>query len=138
MQTLSPADSARRVEIKTDIEYLASLEEISWRQKSKALYLKEGDNNIEFFHRLANSHRRTNTMRGVEVEGFLYEDEFAIQDQVVGFYKSLYQEIEPWRPIDGLEFANLDEANWIALKREFEKEEIIAALREAKGDEAPV
>ena len=95
MQTLSPADSARRVEIKTDIEYLASLEEISWRQKSKALYLKEGDNNIEFFHRLANSHRCTNTMRGVEVEGFLYEDEFAIQDQVVGFYKSLYQEIEP-------------------------------------------
>ena len=138
MQTLSPADSARRVEIKTDIEHLASLEEISWRQKSKALYLKEGDNNIEFFHRLANSHRRTNTMRGVEVEGFLYEDEFAIQDQVVGFYKSLYQEIEPWRPIDGLEFANLDEANWIALKREFAKEEIIAALREAKGDEAPV
>ena len=57
---------------------------------------------------------------------------------MVGFYKSLYQEIEPWRPIDGLEFANLDEANWIALKREFEKEEIIAALREAKGDEAPV
>ena len=42
------------------------------------------------------------------------------------------------RPIDDLEFANLDEANWIALKREFEKEEIIAALREAKGDEALV
>ena len=41
MKTLSPADSARRVEIKTDIEYLASLEEISWRQKSKALYLKK-------------------------------------------------------------------------------------------------
>ena len=90
MQTLSPADSTRRVEIKTDIEYLASLEEIFWGQKSKALYLKEGDNNIGFFHRLANSHRRTNTMRGVEVKGILYEDEFAIQDQVVGFYKSLY------------------------------------------------
>ena len=28
-------------------------------------------------------------MRGVEVKGILYEDEFAIQDQVVGFYKSL-------------------------------------------------
>ncbi|KAL4632523.1 hypothetical protein ACB092_04G057200 [Castanea dentata] len=85
MQSLSLADSARRSEIKADIEYLASLEEISWRQKSKALFLKEGDNNIVFFHRLANSHRRTNTMRGVEFEGILYEDESAIQDQVVGF-----------------------------------------------------
>ena len=56
----------------------------------------------------------------------------------MGFYKFLYQESESWRPtIDGLEFANLDEANWIALKREFEKEEIIAALRETKGDMAP-
>ena len=85
MQTLSPANGARRAETKVDIEYLASLEEISWRQKSKALYLKEGDNNIGFFHRLANSHRRTNTMRGVEVEGILYENESAIQDQVVVF-----------------------------------------------------
>ena len=50
---MSPADSARRAETKVDIEYLASLEEISWRQKSKALYLKEGDNNTRFFHRLA-------------------------------------------------------------------------------------
>ena len=68
------------------------MEEISWRQKSKALYLKEGDNNTGFFHRLANSHRRTNAMKAVEVEGILYEDEATIQDQVVGFYKSLYQE----------------------------------------------
>ena len=31
-------------------------------------------------------------MRGVEVDGILYEAESEIQDQVVGFYKSLYQE----------------------------------------------
>ena len=29
-------------------------------------------------------------MRGVEVEGIMYEAESNIQDQVVGFYKSLY------------------------------------------------
>ena len=55
---------ARKVEIKVEIESLASLEEISWRQKSRALFLKEGDNNTRFFHKLANSHRRANTMRG--------------------------------------------------------------------------
>ena len=77
-------------------------------------------------------------MRAVEVEGILYEDESAIQDQVVVFYKSLYQETESWRPtIDGLEFANLDETDRLTLEREFKKEEIIAALREAKGDKAP-
>ena len=56
------------------------------------MFLKEGDNNIRFFHRLVNSHRRANIMRGVEVDGIMYEVESDIQDQVVGFYKSLYQE----------------------------------------------
>ena len=56
-QALTMADKARKVEIKVEIESLASLEEISWRQKSRAFFLKERDNNTRFFHRLANSHR---------------------------------------------------------------------------------
>ena len=51
------------------------MEETFWRQKSRALYVKEGDNNTRFFHRLANSHRRANHIRRVEVDGVLYEDE---------------------------------------------------------------
>ena len=56
-------------------------------------------------------------MRGVEVDGIIYEADSNIQDQVVGFYKSLYQEPEDWRPtVDGLDFASLDE---------FDREEIL-------------
>ena len=80
--------------VKFDIDFLASLEEISWRQKSKALFIKEGDNNTCFFHRLANSHRRTNQIRGVKVEGALYKDESEVTNPIVDFYKKLYQEPE--------------------------------------------
>ena len=120
------------------VDYLASLEEISWRQKSKALFIKEGDNNTRFFHRIANSHRQTNQIRGVEVDGVLFDEESVVMDQVVDFYKRLYQEPKAWRPtIDGLEFACLDEIERAMLEREFEKEEIIEALKEAEGDKAP-
>ena len=37
--------------------------------------MKEADNNTRFFHRIANSHRRTNHIKGIEVDGVLYEDE---------------------------------------------------------------
>ena len=37
--------------------------------------MKEVDNNTRFFHRVANSHRRTNHIRVIEVDGVLYEDE---------------------------------------------------------------
>ena len=94
MQVLIQVDRDRRVVVKFDIDFLASLEEISWRQKSKALFIKEGDNNTCFFHRLANSHRRTNQIRGVKVEGALYKDESEVTNPIVDFYKKLYQEPE--------------------------------------------
>ena len=135
---LTQEDRARRLVVKSDIDFLASLEEISWRQKSKALFIKEVDNNARFFHRIANSHRRTNQIRGVEVDGILFEEESDVTDQVVDFYKRLYLESKTWRPtIDGLEFACLDKIERSMLEREFEKEEIIEALKEGEGDKAP-
>ncbi|XP_030924785.1 uncharacterized protein LOC115951776 [Quercus lobata] len=81
-QVLTQEDKTRRLAVKSDIDFLASLEEISWRQKSKALFIKEGDNNTQFFHRIANSHSRTNQIRGVEVDGVLFEEESDITDQI--------------------------------------------------------
>ena len=70
------------------------MEETFWGQKSCALYVKEGDDNTRFFQRLANSHRRANHIRSVEVDGVVYEDEPAMRAQVVQFYQDLYTETD--------------------------------------------
>ena len=75
---LSNEDHNHCIQIKGDIEQLASLEEIFWRQKSHALYVKERNNNTCFFHRLANPHRNANQIKRIEVDGVLYEDEFDV------------------------------------------------------------
>ena len=71
---------------KGEIANLASLEEISCRQTSQILFVKEGDSNTHFFHRVANSHRRTNHIPGIEVYGVFYEDEEEVRSKVVNFY----------------------------------------------------
>ena len=76
---LSHEEQTWRTQIKGDIAHLASLEEISWRQKSRVLFVKEVDNNTRFFHRIANSHRRINHIKGIEVDGVLYEDEVDVR-----------------------------------------------------------
>ena len=89
---------------------MASLEKISWRQKSRALYVKEGNNNIRFFHRLANSHRNANQIKRIEVDGVLYEDEYDVCSQLVLFYQGLYEETKVGRPtMDELDFACIEE-----------------------------
>ena len=52
----------------------------------------------------------------MEVKGVLYEDEPKVTNQVVDFYKKLYQEPESWRPtIVSLEFECLDESKRLSL-----------------------
>ena len=95
---LSQEDQTRRIQIKCEIAHLASLEEISCRQKSRILFVKEGDNNTRFFHWVANFHRRTNHIRGIELEGVLYKDEEEVRSKVVNFYQRLYTESDTWLP----------------------------------------
>ena len=46
---LSPVEKQERDVVRSQAEHLLSLEEISWRQKSRMLCIKEGDNNTKFF-----------------------------------------------------------------------------------------
>ena len=119
------------------MEHLLSLEEISWRQKSRILCIKEGDNNTKFFHKMANSHRRYNHLRTLEVDGVVFEEEPEVTNQVVQFYKDLYKESEGWRPfVEGLEFDRIGDMESVWLEQKFERKEILQVVSELEGDKA--
>ena len=80
---LTKTERNEKIVVKSQIEHLLSLEEISWRQKSRMLCIKEGNNNTKFFHKMANSHRRYNHLKFLEVDGVIYEEEAEVVAQVV-------------------------------------------------------
>jgi hypothetical protein len=91
--------------IASDLERIILQEEISWRQKSRVLWLKEGDKCTKFFHRIANSNRRSNSIECLSVNGSVTSAQPAIKDHIVQFYESLFSEQYNWRPrLDGLGF----------------------------------
>ena len=93
---LTESERVEKVEVRAQVEHLLSPKEISWRQKSRMLCIKEGDNNTKVFHKMANSHRRYNHLSFLEVDGVINEDEAEMAAQVVQFYRTLYQELEEW------------------------------------------
>jgi hypothetical protein len=121
-----------------DLENLAHLETTSWRQKSQVLWLKEGDNNTKFFHKITNSNRRLNFMEKIEVEGTTYHTDSDIREKVIQFYESLYTEQESWRPfVDDLPFSVIDDFDRTLLDSCFERDEIIQVVRDLQGDQSP-
>ena len=59
-----------KVKALEDFKRWAFLEEVPWRQKSKEIWLKEGDKNTWYFHRMmANAHKRQNLIRKMKING---------------------------------------------------------------------
>jgi hypothetical protein len=137
-RVLSEDEKNERIRLISDLETNMHLDEICWRQKSRVKWLKEGDKNTKYFHTVANSHRRRNSIRQLSINGVLSTDQEAIKAEISGFYRQLYIEDTTYRPsLDGLSFSSIspEEASW--LERPFEEEEISQVVRNMNGDKAP-
>ena len=74
------------------------MEEMSWRQKSKELWLKEVDRNTRFFHQMANTHQRINHISRIKVNGSWVTKEEDIKEAVGNIFKKPLSVERGWRP----------------------------------------
>ena len=137
-RALSGAERSLKEKAVEELEKTLLLEEISWRQKSHSLWLREGDKNTRFFHRIANSHRRHNTIERIAVNGEVFTDPADINLKIVEFYQNLFSETGGQRPLlDNLPFSGIDEADRANLDSQFSEEEVFGAVSSMCGDKAP-
>uniref|UniRef100_A0A2N9J6S4 Reverse transcriptase domain-containing protein n=1 Tax=Fagus sylvatica TaxID=28930 RepID=A0A2N9J6S4_FAGSY len=132
-RALSEEEKAEKSNLRIEWEKLSLMEEISWRQKSRVTWLKEGDKNTKYFHSVANSHRRNNSIRQISIDGELSSNQADIKAHICSFYRNLYTEEFYCRPmLDGLNFNVIqgEDASW--LERPFEEDEVCWEV--VKGD----
>ena len=68
------------------------LEETHWRQVSRELWLKEGDKNTGFFHRMTNAHRRNNSWDRTKINGVWRTEEQEVREGIVNAFLQLLSE----------------------------------------------
>ena len=121
-----------------EFQRVAEMEEVSWRQKSRLLWLTQGDNNTKFFHNCAKVRQSLNSISTLRCNGTLTTDLGIIKTQIVDFYTNLYKEEEQWRPrIDGLEFPTISDTEQQLMERIFTEEEVFAAIKSLGQEKAP-
>ncbi|XP_074271816.1 uncharacterized protein LOC141595750 [Silene latifolia] len=139
-ETRSVENVQRRRKIVAEIADLYRQEEQYWRQRSRALWLKDGDKNTKFFHSKAGERKRKNYI------GTLIDDSGAIRagyDEVSSVANSYFQDLfTSSRPdhfddvLTGLEGRVTDHMNGL-LQAEFHEDEIVEALNQMHPLKAP-
>ena len=136
--SLSAGEKLDQTNLRSDIEKLTLMEETSWRQKSRVLHLKEGDDNTRFFHRMANSNRKNNGFESLMVNGTLSSDQGIIADCITHFFMNLYSEQQvEWPFPDSLVFPMISGENADWLERPFEEAKIFDVIQSFHGDKSP-
>ncbi|KAK1304803.1 hypothetical protein QJS10_CPB11g00864 [Acorus calamus] len=75
------------------------MEEMEWRQRSKALWLKSRDNNTRFFHKAASQRRRLNHIGCIQIEGERWTERADIVTHLVNHFSKSFSKDRRWRPL---------------------------------------
>ena len=82
-------ETEERAKARADFKSWALVEEISWRHKSREIWLKEGDRNTSFFHRMANAHRRINCLNNICINDRRLDKEEDIKEGLVDAFQNI-------------------------------------------------
>jgi hypothetical protein len=135
---LSEEERERKRTLCRDIERALLQEEISWKQKSRVKWLKEGDKCTKFFHLMANSNKRFNSIESLIIDGSLSSNPDDIRDHAANYYESLFTESLSWRPrLDDLEFDSLSAGEASSLEAPFLEREVKDVIFGMDGNKAP-
>jgi hypothetical protein len=125
----------RKAEVISDLERTTPSEEVSWKQKLRILWLREGHKNTKLLHQLANSNRHNNSFKSLDINGTVSFDVIEIREHILRFYNRFYSEQFSWQPnLHSVHFDSIcnEEASW--MERAFEKSENFAVV-EAMNDD---
>ncbi|CAN0856996.1 LINE-1 retrotransposable element ORF2 protein [Linum grandiflorum] len=125
--------------LKNKLDELWRREEVSWRQKSKNLWLKEGDKNTSFFHRCANERNRRNWIDRIAIGGQIFVGHSEVAGAIANHFKRFFEDImadsHPF-PYD-LDFRIIASNAADSLTGLFSEAEILHAINSSEGDKAP-
>ncbi|XP_074289594.1 uncharacterized protein LOC141614747 [Silene latifolia] len=129
-----------RRKLVTEIAQLLKQEEIFWKQRSRAIWLSEGDRNTKFFHQKAGQRKKKNFIAKIhDDEGRLREGDEAVEKVAVEYFQELFTTGRPTHTgqiFEGVRNRVTQEMNEI-LMQEYDEAEVLEALNQMHPLKAP-
>lgn len=89
---MDPESVALYFETRSRLNQLLEQEEIYWKQRAKAFWLKEGDRNSKFFHASVSARKKANYIsKIVDEQGVEHTDGTEMGESAVTYFESLFE-----------------------------------------------
>jgi hypothetical protein len=119
------------LETKSILDDIYLEEEKYWHEKSRDQWLKDGDSNISYFHRITSNRKKKILILNLEIEGQMSYSLPQIEQHIIKFYKTLFGERHVQQ---ALLYDNFWDSKYLVheqAKIELEKHFTISELKEA-------
>jgi hypothetical protein len=80
------------LETKSQLDDIYLEEEKYWHERSRDQWLKDGDNNTSYFHRVTSNKKKKILILNLEIEGQMSDSIPQIEQHIIDFYKHLFGE----------------------------------------------
>ncbi|KAH1229061.1 hypothetical protein GmHk_10G028908 [Glycine max] len=119
-RTLTQPEVELKKSLQEQLWHAANAYESMLRQKARVKWLKEGDRNSAYFHKLINHRRRHNAIQGLIIDGVWVQDPSSVKNEAFNHFKDRFSEQNLNRPtLDGVQLPSL---------RQSEKETLASRL----------
>ncbi|XP_058759648.1 uncharacterized protein LOC131632954 [Vicia villosa] len=132
----------RRLEAKllNELSEILNKEELMWYQRSKTMWLSDGDRNTRYYHMRTIARRKRNKILMLkDINGDWITDQDDLKNHVTDFYKGLFASNNSWWSWKGSEicYPKLEVATVQELNKDISNDEVRKALFSMKPWKAP-
>ena len=129
-----------RIGLETYLHELLARQETYWKQRSRVMWLAEGDMNTKFFHQQASNRRKKNTIKGLfNSQGAWCTEDKEMEDIVISYFSELFSSSNPSgidEVLTSIPSLITEDMN-VQLSREVDSDEVLKALKQMHRSKAP-
>ena len=123
-----------------ELNVLLDKESLMWHQRSKALFLKEGDRNTRYFHSKASQRFRRNRILGLRNGSNVWcLDDSQVKEVATQYYQALFSSSQPTEldvVLEAIQPSVTQEMNDLLI-RPFVKEEVVTVINQMEPITTP-